>query len=576
MTAVWIDPDKLCVHTTAIGALPVVNAVLGRLGFDELVAEYLGEPDPRCGLEPAKAIGVLVRNLAVGRSPLYGLDDWAAGYEASLLGLTPEEAPALNDDKVGRALDELFLADRASLLTALSLRVIGRYGVETKELHNDSTSLTLYGAYRKAKGLPRAGVRPPRPARGHSKDHRGDLLQLVEILSISADGAIPLTYRLADGSTEDSTTHVATWDELVSMLGTPAFTYVADCKLATRDNMEHIAKNHGRFLTILPKTRKEDETGRTFIATGALAWQEIARRPGRRKFSPPEVYWAVEAPTCSAEGYRIVWVRSSLKRIEDAASRLDRIERARSRLFELSETLSSARCRLKTKATVEDAAAAVLAETGAARWVRVGVSDAVELEHRQVRRGRPGSNTVYRRIEHHRFCLEVSTDAEAVAFDAASDGCFPFITNEDLAPGELLRIYKAQPHLERRHATFKGVIGAAPVMLKSDSRIDALGFCLYVALLVHALVERQLRRAMVAQGIDSLPLYYEERACKTPTATRVFELLDPLVSTTIRHDGEVLTVTPPVLDQLQRTLLSLLEVPLGDYDPPRRRPKYSR
>ncbi len=125
---------------------------------------------------------------------------------------------------MGRALDELFSSDRASLLTALSLRAIRRFGIHVSELHNDSTSITLYGAYRNATGTSRAGVRPPIPERGFSKDHRGDLLQLVEILTVSADGAVPIAHRLVDGSTEDSTTHICTWDQLVSMLGTASFT----------------------------------------------------------------------------------------------------------------------------------------------------------------------------------------------------------------------------------------------------------------------------------------------------------------------------------------------------------------
>jgi transposase len=545
--------------------VPVVNAVLDRLGFDELLEAYLPEPDPRCSLAPAKAIGVVVRNLAVGRQPLYGLDAWAGGYQPGLVGLSPEELVALNDDKVGRALDTLFGADRASLLTALSLRVIRRYRIDVSELHNDSTSITLYGAYRRAGGRPIGGVRPPRPARGHSKDHRPDLKQLVQILTVSADGAVPLTYRLADGNTEDSTTHIGTWDTLVAMLGGPKFTYVADCKLATRDNMDHISGNGGRFLTVLPRTRKEDEIGRAWIATGAPHWAEISRRPGRRKTDPDEVYWAAEAPSCSAEGYRICWIRSSTKRADDAAARLDRIERARARLGELNEHLTSARCQLKTAAAVQ-AAAALLSETGAARWVHAEVIETVTHQHRQLKRGRPGKNTAYRRIERRRFTIEISTDTEAVATDAASDGCFPFITNTDAPPAELLRIYKAQPHLERRHATYKGVIEAAPVMLKSDARIDALGFCLYVALLVHALVERQLRQAMATRGINSLPLYHEQRACKAPTAARIFELLEPLASTTIIHGNQVLTVTGPTLDPLQAQLLTLLQVPHSAYD----------
>jgi transposase len=572
---VQVDPEALRVESRAIGALPVVNAVLARLGFDELVASYLPEPDPRCRITSTKAIGVLVRNLALGRQPLYGLSAWAGGCDAALLGLGDGESRLLNDDRVGRALDELFSSDRASLLTALSLGAIRRFGIDVSELHNDSTSITLYGAYRDASAMPRAGVRPPVPERGFSKDHRGDLLQLVEILTVSADGSIPITHRLADGSTEDSTTHICTWDQLVSMLGTASFTYVADSKLATRENMDHIAQGGGRFLTILPKTRKEDTTGRAWIASGAVAWEEIARRPGKRKDSPDEVYLAAEAPSCSAEGYRIVWIRSSDKRGHDATARTDRIERARLAVAALDESLRSKRSRLRTQASIEEAAAAIVKETGTARWVKVTVTDTVDYEHRQERRGRPGKDTRYRRVEHHRFSVSFVTDAEAVAHDAASDGCFPFITNGTVPPAELLRIYKVQPHLERRHATFKGVIEAAPLTLKSNARIDALGFCLYVALLVHALIERELRRAMAAAGITSLPLYHEDRACAAPTAARVFESLEPLCATAVSHAGELLTISPPTLDPLQRQILALLKIPHRAYQSAGQTPRKS-
>lgn len=395
-------------------------------------------------------------------------------------------------------------------------------------------------------------------------------MQLVEILTISADGAVPIAHRLADGGTEDSTTHIETWNGLVTMLGTPAFTYVADCKLATRDNMDHIATNKGRFLTILPRSRKEDETGRAWIATGAPKWEEISRRPGKRLSDPPEVYVAAEASSPSAEGYRIVWIRSSDKRVHDAISRTERIERARAGLAGLDEALSSRRNRLRTLLAVEETARAIIAEASASRWVRAEVIDTVDHEHRQVGRGRPGKDTVYRRIEHHRFNVSSVVDAETVAYDAAADGAFLFITNEDLPAAELLRIDKFQPHIERRHATFKGVIEAAPLTLKSDTRVDALGFCLYVALLVHALVERELRRAMAEEGVASLPLYYEDRACAAPTAARVFEVLGPLCHTAIYSGDDLLTVTPPSIDPLQQRILTLLKIPARAYEPSRR------
>lgn len=171
----WVDPERIELRSERLGGLPVVNAVLSRLRFEDLVDAYLSEPDSRCAIEPARVIGVVVRNLALGRQPLYGLGAWACDYDEGLLGLFAGEAAVLNDDRVGRALDELFLADRASLTTALSLAVIAGYEVSVDELHNDSTSIRLYGAYHQATGEARGGTVPPRPARGHSKDHRPDL-----------------------------------------------------------------------------------------------------------------------------------------------------------------------------------------------------------------------------------------------------------------------------------------------------------------------------------------------------------------------------------------------------------------
>ena len=72
----------------------------------------------------------------------------------------------------------------------------------------------------------------------------------------------------------------------MAMLGTATFTYVADSKLCTRDNLDHIAGNGGRFLTILPKTRKEDGIGRAWVAGGAVFWEKIARHPGKKKDDP--------------------------------------------------------------------------------------------------------------------------------------------------------------------------------------------------------------------------------------------------------------------------------------------------
>jgi hypothetical protein len=146
----------------------------------------------------AGAAGAAAAHLA-GGDAAGQTGEWAAPFDPLLLGLDAEEVALFNDDRVGRALDQLFDADRASLLTRLMLGVIGEFGVDCSQLHNDSTSLTLSGAYRSADGYQRAGKPTPAAAHGHNKDHRPDLKQLLWILTVSADGAVPFSGILVHG-----------------------------------------------------------------------------------------------------------------------------------------------------------------------------------------------------------------------------------------------------------------------------------------------------------------------------------------------------------------------------------------
>ena len=292
--------------TRRLGPLPVVNAFMDRLGLPGLLETFLPHDDGRLKLAPAAAIGVVVRNLVIRRRPVYALGEWAAPYDPSLLGLASGEAELLNDDRVGRSLARLFDADRASLLTRLVLDAIGRFDIDVSQLHNDSTSISFAGSYAAADGRSRGGKPTPAITHGHSKDHRPDLKQLVWILTVTADGAVPIAYRAVDGNTTDDVTHIATWDGLVALTGRNDFLYVADSKLATRTNMDHIHRHHGRFVAVLPATRKEDRTFRDWIVDHDPDWVEALRRPARRQDAPDDVWEVTEAPWPSAEGHRIV------------------------------------------------------------------------------------------------------------------------------------------------------------------------------------------------------------------------------------------------------------------------------
>jgi len=552
--------------TQRLGALPIVDHFLRRIGLQELLERHLPAGDRRVMLPAAVAIGLLVRNLCVAREPLYGLAQWAARHDRVLLGLGAGETELLNDDRVGRALDQLFDADRGSLLTELMLGVIAQFGVDCSQLHNDSTSITLHGDYAAADGRDHAGKPTVAAALGHSKDHRPDLKQFVLTLTISADGAVPLAHRLLDGNTSDDQTHIATWDGLVALVGHPRFLYVADCKLATREQMSHIDSRSGRFLSVLPRSRAEDGQIRDWTQTHTFDWTEAARRPGKRKGDPDQVYWTAPAPIPTSEGHRIVWVRSSQKLACDAEARRARVERGMLALEAVQARLASPRSRIKTRVAADQAAQEALNNAGAQRWLSFEIAESTEDSFRQEKRGRPGEKTRYRKTEKTIFTLRFAVNNEQVAYDAATDGQFPLVSNDrELSDAELLTAYRYQPNLEKRHHQLKTVLGAAPVELKSPSRIEGLACCEFIALLTQCLIERELRAAMTRDNVPELALYHEGRASRAPTAARVFDLYSDTTRNHLTSAGQTIQVFEPDLTPLQRHVLDLLGIPASAY-----------
>jgi transposase len=535
-------------RSTGLGALPVIAQFLGRIDLAGTLERHLPPADGRTTLPAATAIGVLVANLCVAREPLYGLAGWAGGFEPGLLGLQGGEAGLLNDDRVGRALDQLFDTDRASLLTELVLGAVREFGVDCSQLHNDSTSVVLHGDYTAADGHERGGKPTVTAARGHSKDHRPDLKQLVLILTVTADGAVPLTHRLAAGNVNDDRTHIDTWDELRTLTGRAGFLYVADSKLCTREQMGHIDSQGGRFVTVLPRTRREDSQLRDWMTASAPEFIEAVRRPGKRLGDPEQVWRVASAPLPSSEGHRIVWVHSTVKAHRDETARHERIQRTLAALAELNQRLAGPRARITTRAGVDDAATEIVDTGSAEQYVTFTITETIEETFRQETRGRPGNDTRYPKLTKTRFQVTAHVDADQVRHDAASDGCFPLISNDhQLTDTQLLTAYRYQPNLEKRHHQLKSVQDAAPVTLKSPARIEALFACQFIALLCCCLIERELRNAMGNQQITDLPIYPEDRACTAPTAARVFDHLAQLQRHHLTRDQQTVQTFEPQL-----------------------------
>jgi len=543
-----------------VGALPIIDRLLERMRLDEFLRSYLPRADRRCRIAPSIGISLLLKNVLLSREPLYGIGEWAARFDPKALGFADTQLPSLNDDRVGRCLDRLFQSDITSMVLALATHVVREFQVDLDELHNDSTTITFHGAYAEAAQEEKRGQRTRLAITwGYNKDHRPDLKQLLYILTVAGDGAVPLYFQVASGNVVDDKTHIATWDLLCRLVGRPNFLYVADCKLASTENMAYVHQHQGRFLTVLPRTRSEDRVFRDLLESGQVQWRHLHDKRND-KGEIVDQYSVSEPATLSAEGYRLVWYHSTRKAEQDARSRHQQVERALNELAELRQKLSSHRTRYRREAKVAEAVQEILRARGVERWIITEIKERTEEKYRQDRRGRPNDQTRYVKQTSTRFELAYRIDTEQLATETLGDGTFPLITNDgSLAELAMLLAYKGQPALEKRFSHLKTDFEVAPVYLKEVSRIQALLCVYFLALLTESLLERELRRAMDREAIESLPLYPEGRKCRRPTARRVIDLFEDVQ----RHSLRVGRRQPSVaftteLSRLQRRLLRLL------------------
>jgi transposase len=541
-----------------VGGLPLLHRMAERIGLRALFNRYV----PTHGNDQVPVVDtlmLLVYNLTLGKDPLYELQAWVEGLDARAIGYGALAAEKFGDDRFGRALDRLYKADRASLMTELVTGVVRRFALEWSRIHNDSTTVKAYGEYpgRTASGLALK--------RGHSKDHRPDLKQLVFSLSLSADGAVPVHHKVYAGNRTDDTTHIETWNTVRKIALAGDFLYVADSKLCTDEQLHYIASRGGRAVTIIPETWAEVAAFKAQLRTTRKAKREIWRRPKPENDEQSE-YFSVFLGEHYTEkrGYRIHWIYSSAKRKRDRLSREQRLRKAETALMALNAKLNTRT--LKEKAHIETAAGAIVHEHQVKELLRLDIGTSREESRVKVGKGRPGKNARYEIRIHTIHTLTWTRDSQALKAEARLDGIFPLLsTDTTLSAKEVLQAYKYQPRLEKRFSQFKTIHNAAPLLFKNIKRVEANMFLFFVALIVQALIEREVRKKMTQEGRKALHIYPEERAAAHPTTNKMLERFEPLSTYSLIEDEQVVEEFKDDLTETQKLLLSYLNISEEEY-----------
>ena len=146
--------DRVEHESLEIGAAPIIRTFLERLQLAGLLENVPSRKPLGRGpkLAASRVIAAMITNILIARRPLYGLRDWVGRFVPEHFGLEAAEVDLLNDDRLGRALDRMFEADRASMMTAVITRAVRLFEIDVKQLHSDTTTVTF----------PATTRRPPR------------------------------------------------------------------------------------------------------------------------------------------------------------------------------------------------------------------------------------------------------------------------------------------------------------------------------------------------------------------------------------------------------------------------------
>jgi hypothetical protein len=473
----------------------------------------------RAQLSVGEVAAALIASRLCSPSPLYDIAGWASGAAVQeLLGIP---AALLNDDRLGRGLEALAVYAEP-LRGALAARAIERFGIDVGRLHVDLTTLRVAGAYEHSALV----------AKGWGPDRRVER-QVRALQATSADG-VSVYVRPDRGDAAEVALIGASLERLRALAGPGLL--ICDAACGFPKTICQLAASGMRFIVPLRvatgfRERFLADVGHQALRPlGYVAERERSLPPARRtRYRGALRDWQLTDPgTGVPVALRVAYVWSSEEAREVAAARERALIRAEQALERVQRGLGGRH--YKTKAQVDTRVARILAGQVA------------------------GMITVTTATGSGRPTLSFQRDEPAIARAAQTDGVYALATN---LPGRLsaervLRHYKGQQIVERRHRDYKQTLKVRPIFLHNDDRIHALLSLVGTALLIFGLIETELRKRLNG---DQLPGLLPEGRAANPTGRNILAAFQGL-GLTYTQDG----IRLDRLTTTQRRILDLLKI----------------
>jgi transposase len=522
-----------------LGALPVIRAYLERLGLRERV-DVLAPVREVAHLTNGAVVEALVANRLTAPRPLYDIVAWAEEWAvAETFGLPPA---ALNDDRLGRCLDDLARVHDA-LRGEVTVQAIQAFGLATKALRWDLTSVLVTGEYPEEEQA--AGYAHVQYGYGSGAQKQVRYLQVT-----TTDGAVPVWDQPWDGNTTDVATVIATMRALREHARCTDFVLIGDSKLLSAANRQALLAAELGYLAPLARTPELDAA---FGAISAEQFQELEYVSARDQARPAEERASYQGWETTTEIVGTPVGEAAPRGVVRRVFVISREERAACR-----------RNRARQRERAEAEIARVCRQVGT-RWYptaeRAQAKLATMLERRHLR----DLYQITVETAGERPVVRCDLVPDALARAEALDGYYVVETTRPGAEADastLLAEWKGQWEIEHRHRAAKGPLRIRPLFVSSNQRIVGLITILGLALLVFSLIEREARRALGPTA--KVPNLLAGHVAARPTGENVLKALREIALATVEIAGARYRLVAQ-LSPLQHTLLALLGVPAQVY-----------
>ena len=473
-----------------IDHLGIVAGIIDSIELVEIINELIGEEKGE-KVSPGHVVKAMILNgLGFVSKPLYMFPKYFETIACEHLigaGVKPEY---LNDDKLGRVMDKLFIKGLDTVFFIIALKAAQKFGVSLSSSHLDSSSMHVHGEYKTS--LPevifesKAAVNSQESEElavkcnkeitityGYSRDHRPDLKQFIIELICSGDGDIPRFLKLASGNQADSSCFAKIAVEYQKQLEVNSL-IVADCALYTESNLKLMSEL--RWLCRVPLSIK---LAQSIISTLPEPKFIDSQLPGYKFTSKTVNYAGIEQ--------RWLVVQSQDRRESDLRKLSPKIVKAESKAIQELKKLSQDKF-----ACEADAIKALSKLSKQFKYHEIQETKVSEIKFNQ--KDNQGGIS-------YQISATISKNESNINTEVLIAGRFIIATNV-LDPGELsndlmLKEYKAQQSCERGFAFLKDpLFFADSIFLKSPERIESLGMIMGLCLLVYTLAQRQVRTTL--------------------------------------------------------------------------------